>query len=452
MSLRFLTALWAGKLTAFIIRLIDKERGTRLPGVVALKLDPAFLSHVQGIDPDKTVLVTGTNGKSTTTNLIAHVLRRAGRTVVCNQEGANLESGVAATLLKQTSLSGRLRGEILLLETDERFLPIIHKRLPARRLLVTNVQKDQVQRNGEPDLILRKLAQVIDQDTILYLNNDEPNSGALSVLAGRVLRYGVAPHSRSFDKKDDFFAVTQPCPFCGAGVSFSAYNIDNIGPFVCPSCGYGSCIQPDYYGEQVNFEEQSFQVAGDKYSFAYSTPYFLYCYIAALALCRSLGVEPELISRAFVDFTLPGGRLEDIRVGGHTISYLRMKQENPETVQSALDVIAADREPKLVMLGLDELVDFHPHYTNTFYTYDCDFSRLIASNVEHYICFSGSVAYDAALRLLYAGVPREKLTILPTNEDRAIVSELANHACQNVYMITWLKKYLHLADYAKRNG
>ena len=97
-------------------------------------------------------------------------------------------------------------------------------------------------------------------------------------------------------------------------------------------------------------------------------------------------------------------------------------------------------------------MDFHPHYTNTFYTYDCDFSGLIDSDVSHYICFSGTVAYDAALRLMYAGVPREKITILPTNDDATIVAELNKHECANVYLITWLHKYEHLAEYAKKHA
>lgn len=451
MSLRFRCALLAGKLTAAAIRIIDKERGTRLPGVVALKLDPDLLRHIKGVERDKTVFVTGTNGKSTTTNLIAHCLRQAGKGVVCNLEGANLESGVATTLLKQTSWSGRLQGEILLLETDERFLPLISRKLPAGHLVVTNIQKDQVQRNGEPDLILNKLRQAVDKHTTLYLNNDEPNSGVLADLAGRVVRYGVAPHSRSFSKEGDFFAVTQPCPRCGAAIRFQTYNIDNVGPFRCSACDYASG-HADYLAQQVDLEACRFTVDGEEYSFTYSTPYFLYCYIAAVAVCRGFGLTAAQISSAFSSFALPGGRLEDVRAGGHTIRYLRMKQENPETVQSAIDVIAADKSEKILMLGLDELVDFDPHYTNTFYTYDCDFSGLINSQVSHYICFSGTVAYDAALRLIYAGVPREKITILPTNDDAAIVAALNQYECGNVYMITWLKKYLHLAEYAKRHA
>ena len=144
--------------------------------------------------------------------------------------------------------------------------------------------------------------------------------------------------------------------------------------------------------------------------------------------------------------------METIHAGGKDINYIRMKQENPETVQSALNVIADDPEEKIFMLGLDELVDFDPHYTNTFYTFDCDFRRLINSNVSKCICFSGTVAYDAALRMVYDGFDPEKLVVLPTNDDAAIVEELSKCECSKVYLITWLHKFESLAEYAKANA
>lgn len=101
----------------------------------------------------------------------------------------NLLAGVAVTLLHNAGLNGRLKADLLLLETDERFLPIIHAQLPAHHLCITNVQKDQVQRNGEPDIIWRKLASVIDSQTTVYVNNDEPNARSLGQLAGRCVGF-----------------------------------------------------------------------------------------------------------------------------------------------------------------------------------------------------------------------------------------------------------------------
>ncbi len=446
--MKFRFALFAAKFAAWAINIIAKGRGTNLPGRIALKFDPDFISHIKGLDPDKTIFVTGTNGKSTTTNLMAHVFNRAGIKVAVNLEGANLIGGVIVSLLKNCSLSGKLKADVVLMETDERFLPIIHKQLPARHLCITNVQKDQVQRNGEPEIIRRKIQSVLNKDMTVYVNGDEPNALSLGASAGRCVKYGVDKNKSSFDKKNDFFSVTAPCPMCHEAIVYNYYNIDNIGSFQCPSCGFGTAAN-DYQATDIDFEAKTFRTGGKTYDFKYSTPYFLYCYIAALTVASEFGVKEEDISSAFADFALQGGRMETIQVGSKSIKYLRMKQENPETVQSALNVIADDPEKKIFMLGLDELVDFEPHYTNTFYTFDCDFRRLIESDIERCICFSGTVAYDAGLRMLYDGFASDRLTVLPTNDDKTIIDELEKYDCDNVYLITWLHKYEALAEYVK---
>ncbi len=450
--MKFRFALLAAKFTAWAINIVAKGRGTNLPGKIALKFDPDFISHIKGLDPDKTIFVTGTNGKSTTTNLMAHVFKKAGFRVAVNLEGANLIGGVVVSLLKNCSLSGQLNADVVLMETDERFLPIIHKQLPAKHLCITNVQKDQVQRNGEPEIIRRKILSVINEDMTVYVNGDEPNALSLGEKAGRCVKYGVDRNKSSFDKKNDFFSVTAPCPICHEAIVYDHYNIDNIGSFHCPSCGFGAAAN-DYLATEIDFDAKTFHVGDKVYDFKYSTPYFLYCYIAALTVASEFGASSDVISEAFADFALQGGRMETVKVGTKEIKYLRMKQENPETVQSALNVIADDPTPKIFLLGLDELVDFDPHYTNTFYTFDCDFRRLIASGIERCICFSGTVAYDAGLRMLYDGFAEEKLTVLPTNDDKTIIDELEKYDCDNVYLITWLHKYEALAEYVKKlNG
>ena len=450
--MKFRFALLAAKFTAWAINIVAKGRGTNLPGKIALKFDPDFISHIKGLDPDKTIFVTGTNGKSTTTNLMAHVFKKAGFRVAVNLEGANLIGGVVVSLLKNCSLSGQLNADVVLMETDERFLPIIHKQLPAKHLCITNVQKDQVQRNGEPEIIRRKILSVISEDMTVYVNGDEPNALSLGEKAGRCVKYGVDRNKSSFDKKNDFFSVTAPCPICHEAIVYDHYNIDNIGSFHCPSCGFGAAAN-DYLATEIDFDAKTFHVGDKVYDFKYSTPYFLYCYIAALTVASEFGASSDVISDAFADFALQGGRMETVKVGTKEIKYLRMKQENPETVQSALNVIADDPTPKIFLLGLDELVDFDPHYTNTFYTFDCDFRRLIASGIERCICFSGTVAYDAGLRMLYDGFAEEKLTVLPTNDDKTIIDELEKYDCDNVYLITWLHKYEALAEYVKKlNG
>ena len=450
-KLRFSLALAAGKTLAWAINMVNPARGSNLPGELALKLDPDFIRHVKGPVREKTIFITGTNGKSTTTNLIATLFHTAGVSAAINLEGANLKAGVATTLLKNSTLGGKLKTEYIILETDERYLPIVNKELPCGQLLVTNIQKDQVQRNGEPDLIWRKISSVIGPETKLYVNNEEPYCSALAERAGAVRRYSVDAHEKSFTKLS-FFTTTMPCPRCGAPIRFEKYNIDNVGSFRCTGCDFSSAEQPEYQLGQVKYADHSACLSSPQGDiplfFKYDSPSFLYCYAGALAVALENGLPVDKVVQGCSEFVNIGGRMEDIQTGDKTIHYLRMKQENPETLQSALDYIAADKRKKIFMLGLDELTDFHPHYTNTFYAFDCDLEKLVESNVERFICFSGTVSYDAALRLVYAGADPEQISVLPTNDDKTILDELARWDAETVYLITWLHKFEDLKKYA----
>ena len=160
-KIRFYLALLVSKLSVILIGIVAKGRGTNLPGQAALAIDPLFVKHFKGIDPAKAVFVTGTNGKSTTVNLLHHVFTSSGRTVAANLDGANMLTGVATALIKDSTLSGRVRSEYVIMETDERYLKFIRRQLPAKQLIITNIQKDQTQRNGEPGVIFRKISEAM---------------------------------------------------------------------------------------------------------------------------------------------------------------------------------------------------------------------------------------------------------------------------------------------------
>lgn len=444
--IRFFIALWLARICLFFINLLAPGRGTNFPGSLALKVDSGFIGHFHNVDQNKVIYITGTNGKSTTTNLVAAMLQKAGIQIAVNLEGANLAAGVAVTMLSHASLTGRFLAEYIVMEIDERFLPVVSRYLPPAWLCVTNIQKDQVQRNGEPDIIYRKIVQALSANTVLFLNNEDPHAVSLASFVRKSVFYGVEENAKSFVKRG-FYTTTMACPRCGAPIRFIRYNIDNIGSFYCSRCELASSPTPNYFAHDIDFAAHTFMVGDQIYQLPYDAPYFLYCYIAAIALAREIGVGSEICAAALTDFVNIGGRLEEMKTGNKTIHYIRMKQENPETLQSALNYIAADKRPKIFLLGLDELVDFHPHYTNTFYAFDCDFDQLINSQVMQYICFSETVAFDAANRLLYAGVPKEKITVLPTNDDRAIISEVEKYDCDTIYLITWLYKFKSLKNY-----
>lgn len=452
MSLRFRLALAAGKTINSIINMIDPARGSNLSGEKALLFDPEMVAHFRGIDPSKVLFITGTNGKSTTNNLINHIFTENGYKVVSNLEGANLLPGVATSLIKASTGSGRVDADFYIFETDERFLPIIRKQLPAANILITNLQKDQVQRNGDPDYIYRYLEKAFESGVPrMFINNDEPRSASFADRADKVVSFGVAKHEQAFTKDESY--VTMPCPKCGHKLIFRYYNTDGVGSFSCSHCGYKSSDSPDYLAENADFEKRSFTIDGVEFPMPYNTPYMLYNYVACVAVAREMaGISLEDAAKAFASFKNVGGRFVTLRYKGKTIKYMRIKQENPETFQTSINVMASDPEPKMVALGLCPLVDFIPHYANSFYAFDCDFSELVKTPVEKYFCFSERVCYDTANRLIYEGVDKDLITIADTEDVKTIFEEIEKAETDNIYLITWLHTYEAMEKYLKKEG
>ncbi len=440
----FVVVLWGSKFGLLLCRLLGKN-GTYIAGAFALKMQKDFITHFTNVDPEKTVFITGTNGKSTSNNLIVHALRASGKKVTTNLEGANLITGVATAMIRDSSLLGRVHGDYLVFETDERYLSAIYEQLPAKTLCITNIQKDQVQRNGEPDFIYKKIAKIINKDMRIIVNNEEPRTLSLEDLAGSVIRYGVERHSESFEKTG-FYDVTMGCPKCGNKIAFQYYNVDNIGPFACTVCGFRSRLQPDVLLTDINFENRTACWDGAEIYLPYTQPFFLYNYAMTLAVCKMFGVTSSEVSDSFRSFKNIAGRLELIPYKTKEIKYIRIKQENPETLTTAFDFIAQDRNRKIFMIGLEQLEDFRPYYTNTFYTFDCNVDVLMNSNIEHCISFSEAVAYDTANRLIYGGFPEDRITVIPSDDNEAIFAELDKYDCDNVYLITWLHKYEQMME------
>ncbi|MFR9191818.1 MAG: MurT ligase domain-containing protein [Anaerovoracaceae bacterium] len=437
--MKFYLALWLGKIINLLIRMIDKSRGSNLSGEKAIVVDPQMIKKFKGVDCSRMLFITGTNGKSTTNNLVYHIFRENGYDVVSNLEGANLMAGIATALIKRSSIFGRIKGDFFIFEVDERYLASVYALLPAENILVTNLQKDQVHRNGDPDFIYRKISPVVEKAARVFLNGDEPRSFALSSLNPSYVTYGVEKHSEAFMKDGTF--PTMACPVCHGRIEFDYYNNDGMGGFRCLSCGLRQG-EARYRAEDISFADKTFTVDGTEFNMPYDIPYMLYNYAAAIAVAREMGGIPmDSVAGAFKNFKNVGGRYEVLEFEGKTIKYMRIKQENPETLQTSLNIIAQDKTPKTVCLGMGHIPDVIPSYTNTFYTFDCDFSGVTESNVEDYMSFTEYVCYDVAERLIYAGVPREKIKIMNTEDGDVIFDAVRNAKTDNIYLITWIHTF-----------
>ena len=449
--MRFLLTLWISKFIAFAVNLIDKQRGSNYSGKIAIKLMPNFVAGFKKIDYSKVYFISGTNGKSTTTNLVYHTLTSAGKSVACNTEGANMMGGVATTLIKNSTLLGALNKEYLVLEIDERSFPGIRKFLPGRNLGLTNLQKDQVQRNGDPDFILRKFRNAITDDMTLYLNNEEPRSRSLEDCAGNTICFSVAPNSKTYTC-DDFYNVTLPCPKCSHPIAYDHYNLSNIGAFHCTKCNYASHEYADISITDVDFENNTFVCCEVRWTVPYNNPFYIYNFAMCIAICRAIGLTDAQIQEGFTNFANPASHEDIIQYKDKEIHYLRGKQENPEALQSQLDIIASDKRRKAVFVGMYQITDFNPYYGGSFYLFDCDFSSVVESNVEHYVAFSTTVANDIASRMVLAGADEKKVTVFDTNDVSTIFSILDSIEAPVIYILTNTKHSPEIKQYFKQGG
>ena len=439
-NMKFLIALWVGKFINVLINIIDKTRGSNFSGEKALKIDPQMIKHFKGIDYEKVVFITGSNGKSTTTSLINHALKTNGKTITTNSEGANLIGGVATALIKNSTLTGRIKSEYCVFETDERFLPIIHEQLPAKNIVITNVQRDQSHRNGDPDFIYRTLLPVMKKDVKLFLNNDEPRVKSFGMHNPNYVTYGVSRHEESFDVNKDF--ATMACPYCFHDIDFKYYNNPSVGPFTCTNCGNGSEEHADYEVTDVDFENRKFKIEGIEYYMPYTIPYMLYNYSATAAVAKEMaGINSKEVAEAFKTYSIIGGRAEVLKYKDKTIKYMKFKQESPETLQTCINIMAADKTKKAVCIGLGVVTDIIPNYINTVYACECDFTQLEESGVESYYCFTENACYDAANILIYQGIDPDKITIEETEDPKTIFEQIDKINCDNIYLITLMGNF-----------
>lgn len=454
MNLRTSIAILTGKIGSKGAHLVDKKRGTHLAGRLAMQLDPKILSRIQGVDPGRVIFITGTNGKSTTTNMLVHVLRSNGYKVVSNLGGANMLTGITTAMIDAASLSGSVDADFYVLEADERFLYRIREQLNGSHLLITNLQKDQVQRNGDADFIYRKIKKVVaDFEMKLYLNGDEPRSCSLSDLSPRTVFCSAGEHSLSFTKDGRF--VTMPCPKCHHGLIFDKYNSDGIGRFHCDNCGYSNVDSKtaDYIATDIDFEHATFRINGVAFKMPYPYPYMIYNYMSAAMVCNDLaGISLEDTAKAIETFEIPGSRLETLSYKGKSIRFMKFKQEAPETLQSLINEMASDPSESTAIIGLGTIDDIDPYYINSSYAFDCDYSALSDSNIRKYIFVSETIAYDVANCFIYGGVDPSKIEINATGDNHKLLGLISEQDTNNIYLAIKQHQFEELKDIVEKEA
>ena len=237
-----------------IIYLIGKimKKGSSLPGKIALRLDKNILSKIKL--PENIIMVTGSNGKTSTTEMIYNVLKENGYNVGCNKEGSNQIEGVTTMILNNCSIFGKVKKDVLVIESDERYLRHTCKYIKPKYLVVTNLYRDQMTRNGHPELIYDIIKEAITDDMHLILNTDDPLSSLYGYNRENVTYIGMNKNALDTTENTSPYNDGKYCPNCKNKLEYEYYHYDHIGSYECKKCGH-SRKEPKYAITDIRFHD-----------------------------------------------------------------------------------------------------------------------------------------------------------------------------------------------------
>ncbi len=431
-NLRFFLALWLGKLSIFALRLL-KKHASHFPGELALKLCPDFLQRIPR--PKTVVCVTGTNGKTTTSNLLGDILRANGHKITHNAYGSNTPTGISAVLLENADLLGRPRNEIALLETDERASIHVMPYLKPDILLVNNMLRDTFKRNAHPGFIAWIVGKATPPETTVIYNGDDPECRSIGEGTNHRLSFSLRiPDTGNY--RPGTFEERPTCPHCGHELQYTLRRYSHIGLHHCPACGWEPAA-PDYALTELDREARTFTVThGEKEITCHlinDSLANIYNFTAAVAVLDAMGLSEAEIQKGFREARIVASRVKEYDVAGRHIAMLLTKGQSPVACNNMFSYVAKQEVPgKLVVLMLEDQHDVQNDVENTCWFYDCDYELFSDPSIEHLI-IAGQRSQDQLLRLMIAGVPEEKITVLDTID--AVFDAEVLYRAKNIYFL-----------------
>ncbi|MCR5367828.1 UDP-N-acetylmuramyl tripeptide synthase [Eubacterium ruminantium] len=388
---------------------LARKNATHVPGNQALKVCPDFLEKID--KPKVVVGITGTNGKTTVSNLIDDVLADTKLQFIDNRFGGNIASGVVTAFVKNSDMKGRMKKQYAVLELDERMTTKIFPYVKPKILAVTNLFRDSYRRNAHSEYIFDILNQTIPKETRLVLNGEDPLSSHLCPGNKRVY-FGIEDRSVYMDETNNIIRDMIACPECGTRLDYEYIRYNHIGKVKCPNCGFGSPAEFDYAVEKIDAENRRLYLRTPKGNFDIKllgdNITDVYNQITAVAVLMEFGVAIKRITASFENMKIAGTRYDEmVEENVHLINYVA-KGQNPVAVSRVCDFVRKEDGNKSVVLIIDDFFDRKETSENIAWFFDTDFEFLNDHSIKQ-IVIGGQRQYDLKLRLLLAGIPEDKI-------------------------------------------
>jgi UDP-N-acetylmuramyl tripeptide synthase len=414
---RLSAAVLAARLAQLASRRLRKGGGTTYPGVLARRVDPGVLAKLSRKLRRGSVAITGTNGKTTTTRMVSRILQTAGVRVVNNSTGANLVTGVTASLVSDSSLLGSPASDLGLFEVDEASVPKVASEADLFLLAVLNLFRDQLDRYGELAYTARVIASAFpDLPTggTVVLNADDPLVASLGRGAERTVYFGVDDPTLDTGTLQHI-ADSKDCPVCGTALRYDAVYFGHVGVYRCPNCSFAR-PEPAYRATCIRMDGPGgtdflLTTPEGEYEARVGLPglYNVYNALAAATIAGEVGVETGTAVRGLKEFGGAFGRVERVRAGEKGVFLLLIK--NPVGFNEILRTFVASpageagaTSARHVLIAIN---DNHADGRDVSWLWDVDFEMLANTRSDTLPGFhvSGIRAQDMAVRLKYAELP-----------------------------------------------
>lgn len=445
-SIKSILSILSAKFTIFLTKNLLKG-GTTFPGRVALKLDKNILSKVSA--GYKVILITGTNGKTTTTSMIYNILKEKGFNVITNNSGANLFSGIVTTFIDHFSFFRKTSSGYAVIEVDEANLKYITEFITPEIITVTNLFRDQLDRYGEVYTTLNKILEGISitETTKLVLNGDESLLGNLDIKNPTVF-YGFNT-SINENKTIDINADAKFCKFCKTHYSYNYVTYNHLGDYYCTGCGYKRSEIKYGVDEIVELTAESSTVKfGDLEIFlSQSGVYNIYNALCAYSITKELGVDDSSIKTSLENQSSSFGRQEVINIEDKEVKIILVK--NPAGYNQAIDTLCLNKDSFSTAFLLN---DNYADGRDVSWIWDVNFENLANTNLDE-IFISGLRAYDMAVRLKVSGLNSDNF-ILDENYE-GLTEKIKNGKNNKLYILATYtaminyRKFLYTKGYIK---